>query len=118
MCALGYLCEEEGGALLSDRPDAISLLLLGEERHGVQGMDRLIESTAEPANQDDLELLPPCRYCSRGRFGIVRRWDRTGFDCGQAGDVLAQVGRVLVRILLDGDALRFKDARWVRKQRR
>lgn len=72
----------------------------------MEGMDRLIESAAEPANQDDLELLLPCRYCSRGRFGCARRREGTGFDRGQAGDVLAQVGRVLVRILLDGDALR------------
>lgn len=63
MCTGRYLCEEEGCALLPDRPDAISLLLLSEERHGVQGMDRLIESTAEPANQDDLKLLPCRSFC-------------------------------------------------------
>lgn len=106
MCA-GYLCEEEGCALLPDRPDAISLLLLGEKGHGVQGMDRLIESAAEPANQDDLELLPGRSCPGGGSFGVVRRRDGPRFDRGQAGDVLAQVGRVLVRILLDGDALRF-----------
>jgi len=67
----------------------------------------LIESAGE--STEDYDIMLHLRYCSAEVSGV---WVgsacpvRLGFKVGEAGDAFHEVGRVLVPVLNDGDALR------------
>lgn len=63
----------------------------------MQGVHGLVQTAAQAADNDELVLLLVCRA---GRIRGGR-----GLEEAQARDVLAEVGRVLVRVVLDADAL-------------
>lgn len=92
MSSSTHLCEHHRRALPPDRPDPLPPLLLDQQRQRMQRVHRLVEPPTQPADDHELVLL-------------LLAWARL-LEEGEPRDVLAEVGRELVRVVLDADALR------------